>query len=88
VHPVPIQAICASEGRSHDFDRWFNPIRKHNKQRWMDIASACVTGRSLPAVDLIQVGDRYIVRDGHHRISVAKALGAEHIDASITVWEV
>lgn len=40
-----------------------------------------------PAVDLIKAGDTYAVRDGHHRISVAKALGEDYIDAQVTTWE-
>jgi len=27
------------------------------------------------------------VRDGHHRISVARALGEDYIDAHVTDWE-
>jgi hypothetical protein len=42
----------------------------------------------LPAIDLLQVGDTYFVRDGHHRISVARALGADYIDANVTVLEI
>ena len=42
----------------------------------------------MPPVELIQVGQVYYVRDGHHRISVTKAFGQEHIDAEVTVWEV
>ena len=42
----------------------------------------------LPPVALIQVGHLYFVRDGHHRISVARALGQETIDAEVTVWDV
>jgi hypothetical protein len=42
----------------------------------------------LPPVVLVQVGDIYFVRDGHHRISVARALGQLNIDARVTVWEV
>jgi len=45
-------------------------------------------GVTLPLVDLVQVGDVYFVRDGHHRISVARAFGQESIDAQVTVWEV
>jgi hypothetical protein len=36
---------------------------------------------------LIQVGDDYFVRDGHHRISVARAFGREQIDAEVIVWD-
>ena len=45
-------------------------------------------GRSLPPVELIQLGDAYFVRDGHHRISAAAALGQQEIDAQVTVWQV
>jgi hypothetical protein len=41
----------------------------------------------LPPVELIQVGDVYFVRDGHHRISVARMMGQDSIDAEVTVWE-
>jgi hypothetical protein len=37
---------------------------------------------------LIQVGEAYFVRDGHHRISVARAFGYKTIEAEITVWNV
>ena len=40
-----------------------------------------------PALDLIKVGDAYAVRDGHHCISVARALGEDYIDAHVTAWE-
>jgi hypothetical protein len=42
----------------------------------------------LPPVVLVQVGDVYFVRDGHHRISVARALGQLDIEAEVTVWQV
>jgi hypothetical protein len=41
----------------------------------------------LPPVALIQVGDVYFVRDGHHRISVARALGRNQIEAKVTAWQ-
>ncbi len=45
-------------------------------------------GAGLPAVDLIQVGDSYLVRDGHHPISAARAFRWRYIDATVMVWEV
>jgi len=33
------------------------------------------------------VRDVYYVRDGHHRISVAGAMGREYIEAEVMVWE-
>jgi hypothetical protein len=84
---VPIHEIRGSEGRSEDFDADFRPLRPHSKERWMRIAIAQQMGKTMPPVELVRVGDAYFVRDGHHRVSVARALGQKEIDAQITVWE-
>ncbi len=84
---VRIADIRASEDRSGDFDRNFNPLETHTKNRWLSIAAARLNGQAMPAVDLIKIGDVYAVRDGHHRISVARALGEDYIDAQVTAWE-
>lgn len=88
VQTVPIEQIRGSEGRSQDFDRDFFPLCDHNRERWLSVATARQHGRALPPVDLIQVGDLYFVRDGHHRISVARALGQMVIEARVVVWQV
>jgi hypothetical protein len=85
---VAIAQICGSEDRAGDFDCDFNPIQDHTHDRWLGIASALQRGRTLPPVALIQVGDRYFVRDGHHRVSVARALGQRAIEATVEVWQV
>jgi len=84
---VRIADIQASEDRSGDFDRNFHPLETHTKSRWLSIAVARLSGQAMPAVDLIKIGDSYAVRDGHHRISVARALGEDYIDAQVTAWE-
>lgn len=84
---VEINRIVGSEGRSRDFDRNFLPLRKVTRERWISIAVARQTDIPLPPVSLIQVGDRYYVRDGHHRISVARQMGQEYLEAEIIVWE-
>jgi hypothetical protein len=85
---VPIQQIRGSEGRSRDFDHHFQPLQGHTEGRWRSVALAFLTGVGLPPVQLIQVGEAYFVQDGHHRISVARALGQTYIDAEVVVWEV
>jgi hypothetical protein len=85
---VPIQQITGSEGRSRDFDADFHPVNLETEDRWIGIATAQRLGEVLPPVELIQLGKTYFVRDGHHRISVARALGQKDIDAVVTVWEV
>jgi hypothetical protein len=86
VRTVPIRQIRGSQGRSYDFDRDFNPLQDHNKARWLGVASARQRGKALPPVELIQVGDLYFVQDGHHRISVARAMGQRAIEANVVVW--
>ncbi|MCL4298949.1 MAG: hypothetical protein KJ077_24645 [Anaerolineae bacterium] len=78
----------ASTGRERDFDLEFFPLQEYDRQRWKNVAAVWQSGQSLPPVELVQVGQTYYVQDGHHRISVARALGQAYIDAVITVWEV
>jgi hypothetical protein len=85
---VPIDQIRGSQGRSNDFDRDFNPLQARTRDRWLGIAGARGRGQTMPPVDLIRVGDVYFVQGGHHRISVARALGQLDIEAEVTVWQV
>lgn len=80
---VPLDQIVGSESRNGDFDDQFNPLNANLRNRWIGIAAARQMGVTLPAVELVQNGDRYYVRDGHHRISVAKAMGQMDIEARI-----
>lgn len=83
VNYVPCEAIVGSESRNADFDNQFNPLKAHLVQRWIGIAMARLAGVELPPVELIQDGNEYYVRDGHHRISVAKMMGQLEIEAVI-----
>ncbi len=83
---VDFRQIRGSENRCSDFDAQFHPLRLGTRDRWTSIAAARLMGAILPPVELIQVGDIYYVRDGHHRISVARALGEEYIEAHVTAW--
>ena len=84
---VPLTQIVGSEGRSRDFDAAFGPAQTHSRTRWMRIAAAFLCDEELPPVSLIQVGDHYYVRDGHHRISVSRAFGRTEIDAIVISWD-
>jgi hypothetical protein len=85
---VKINQILGSEGRIKDFDKFFNPIHERTRSRWVNIARIRMSGSELPPVELIQVGEIYFVRDGHHRISVARAIGEDFIDAEVIEWDV
>lgn len=80
---VSLEKIVGTEGRKGDFDNDFNPLKKHNRERWISVAVAHLTGVVLPPVELLRIGDEYYVRDGHHRISVSRALGQAEIDARV-----
>lgn len=88
VQTVSIQQIVGSEGRSTDFDCGFAPQSMRSKQRWLGIAAAWYKSVPLPPIELIQVDGSYFIRDGHHRVSVARAAGQREIDALVTVWQV
>src|SRR5207237_6804910 len=81
---VPISAIVGTVDRSRDFDRHFRPTSGRVRGRWEQIATAMRRGDALPPVDLYRLGEIYFVRDGHHRVSVACALGRDEIDAYVT----
>ena len=80
---VPIDRIRGSEGRTEDFDDAFYPLHDRLLSRWLGVASVRLAGESLPPVELIHTSGGYFVRDGHHRISVARALGEAYIDAEV-----
>ena len=80
---VSLRAIVGTEGRSRDFDAAFRPLRSHLRERWVSVAAARRMGLALPPVELLRHGGEYYVRDGHHRISVARAMGQVEIEARI-----
>lgn len=80
---IPISQIKGSLGRSDDFDASFNPLQERSRSRWISILTAIQRGVAMPAVELVKVGNTYYVQDGHHRISVARSLGQEAIEARI-----
>jgi hypothetical protein len=81
---VPLDAIVGTVDRSADFDRGLRPTSTRLRSRWERIATAQRRGEALPPVSLYKVGGLYFVRDGHHRVSVAKSLGRKDIDAYVT----
>jgi hypothetical protein len=87
IRSVEIDRIQGSEGRSSDFDLTFHPIQEHTRHRWLSVAVARLSGKALPPIELVQVKDIFFVRDGHHRISVARAFGEKFMDAIVTKLE-
>jgi len=80
---VPVESIVGSDSRYADFDDQFLPLRGSSEERWRSVYSAVRRGVELPPVSLLKVGDTYFVRDGNHRVSVARWLGVECLDAEV-----
>lgn len=85
---VPLAKIVGSEGRYADFDRRFLPRRDLTANRWMNVNQASQRDVSLPPVELYKIGEVYFVKDGNHRISVARERGQSEIDAYVTEYDV
>lgn len=81
---VPIDLIVGSEGRYRDFNGHFLPRREHLRTRWVKVNMAHYEDIILPPVKLYEIGGVYFVRDGNHRVSVAKIRGQMAIDAEVT----
>ncbi len=69
--------------RRGEFDRDFRPS-PGTRGRWERIAEARKRGEAMPAIDVFRIGDLHFVRDGHHRVSVARALKEKDINANVT----
>jgi hypothetical protein len=81
---VNINEIVGSEGRYNDFNKKFLPKRKNLRSRWESIDEAHYKDIILPPIQLYKIGKVYFVRDGNHRVSVARRQGREFIDAEVT----
>jgi hypothetical protein len=81
---ITLDSIVGSVDRTRDFDRWFRPRTGRSRERWERLARAQRRGEAIPPIDVYRVGELHFVKDGHHRVSVAHALGFRTIDAFVT----
>jgi len=81
---IPLDSIAGTVDRSREFDRRFRPTSRRVRGRWQRIAEAQRRGESMPPISVYRIGDLHFVKDGHHRVSVARAQGRKEIDAYVT----
>ena len=81
---IPLNSIVGTVDRGREFDRSFRPTSSSVRLRWERIAAAQRRGEAMPPIDVYRIGDLHFVKDGHHRVSVARALGNDVIDAYVT----
>ena len=81
---ISLDSIVGTVDRSREFDRSFRPTSPRVRERWQGINLAQRKGQAMPPIDVYRIGDLHFVKDGHHRVSVARALGYRDIDAYVT----
>ena len=81
---VPLDSIVGTVDRGRDFDRNFRPRSSTLRPRWERVAAAWRRGEPMPPIDVFRIGELHFVKDGHHRVSVARTLGHETIEAYVT----
>ena len=81
---IPLDAITGSlePHRAAHFDHEFRPSPV-TRCRWLGVWLADQRGATLPPISVTRIGDGYALRDGHHRVSVARARGALTIPAIV-----
>jgi hypothetical protein len=84
IRDIPLECIVGTvePNRAHQFDSEFRPS-PITRDRWMRVWAAFTGSTSLPPITVVRVGEAYAIRDGHHRVSVARALGAASIEAHV-----
>ena len=80
---IAIASIVGTVDRRKEFDREFRPTSSRARARFERIAEASRRGVSLPPIDVYRVGELHFVRDGHHRVAVARAQGRDRVDAHV-----
>lgn len=81
---IELDKIVGSVGRYRDFTRDFLPKHDSNVERWARVKAAIMDMRGMPPIEVYQVGEVYFVKDGNHRVSVARQLETETISAYVT----
>jgi nucleotide-binding universal stress UspA family protein len=84
---IPLDSIVGSVGRSHDFTRKFLPKSTIDEGRWARVMATSQGLSGLPPIDVYRIGGVYFVKDGNHRVSVARQMGNTTIQAYVTEVE-
>ena len=84
IREIPLYEISGTvePARATLFDGDFRPAAAA-RTRWQRVWLAEHRGTVLPPISVVPAGEGYAVRDGHHRVSVARARGALTIDATV-----
>lgn len=84
LHDIPLDKIVGSVGRHKDFTGRFLPKTDEMKERWSRVYAKVNSLEGVPPIEVYQVDDVYFVRDGNHRVSVAREIESKTIEAHVT----
>ena len=88
VQDIPVNKIIGTENRANDFSIGFYPIRQGLKSRWTKIRNLLLTQEIAEAITVFEYGGYYFVRDGNHRVSVAKTNNIIFLNADVTSLQI
>lgn len=88
IRDVPVAAIIGSENRSAYFGEDFLPLFRWMDKRWLIVRDKLLSGELTEPIQVFEYGGYYFVRDGNHRVSVAKTENIEFLSAEVTVLDI
>jgi len=87
LHDIELDKIVGSVGRYRDFTRTFLPKSDRSEERWRRVDAVTHDLVGTPPIEVFKIGDVYFVRDGNHRVSVARTHGATTIEAYVIEYK-
>ncbi len=80
---IPVDKIIGSVSDNRNFDNRFYPRESVMDERWTKLYIGFLQGDAIPPIDVYQIGEHFYIEDGHHRVSVARAIGQLMIEAHV-----
>jgi hypothetical protein len=87
IKSVLLDSIIGSQGRYRSFTRHFFPLDESLRNRWKNVGKVILSKKDIPPVELYKICDAYFVKDGHHRISVARSQNRKYINAKVFEYD-
>ncbi len=84
IREIPVNKIIGSESRSQDFSFDYYPVHQWMEPRWKGVQSYLLSPGSEERITVYEYGGKYFVRDGNHRVSVAKTNKIDFLTAEVT----
>jgi hypothetical protein len=83
VQQVPLAQIAGSVGRYQEFTRQFLPLHDSFRERWVRVEALAISGQGWPPIELYRIGNVYFVKDGNHRVAVARQMNLDTVEAQV-----